>query len=68
MRLDLKIQDKSLKEAKRVSSLVSGNTNFILVKITFSQFLQRHCPCFLESVLILQFLHRGILNPRHIKN
>ena len=46
MRLDLKIQDKSLKEMKRVSTLVNW-LSLILLKIDFFTIFARTLPIFL---------------------
>ena len=67
MRLDLKIQDKSLKEMKRVSSLVNRRGKFDFTKSGhFHNFCKGIAHIF-GSFLILQCLQGGILNSRHIK-
>ena len=64
--LELKIQDKSLKEMMHLSSLVNRQISFYY-KLTFLQFLQGRYSYF-ESFLISQCLPRGILDPHLIKN
>ena len=44
MHLDLKIQGKSLKEMKRLSSLVNRQGKFHFTKMNFFTILQGHCP------------------------
>ena len=63
MRLDLKIQGKSLKVMKRISSLVKRQGKFDFTK---NELFHNSCKDFshiFESFLISQCLQRGNLNP-----
>ena len=66
MRLDLKKQDKSLKEMKRVSSLVNRQGKFHFTKNELFHNFCKDIAHIFES--LFECLQRGILNPRHIKN
>ena len=57
MRLDLKKQDKSLKEIKCVSSLETGRANSILLKMNFFIIFARTLPIFLRAFLSV---YRGV--------
>ena len=74
--LDLKIQDKSLKKMKRVSSLVTPNTDTfqavkptssILLKINFFTIFARTLPVFLR-VLPIFTAPAETQDPRHIED
>ena len=62
MRLDLKIQDKFLKEMKRFSALVNRQGKFHFTKNEFFHNFCKDIAHIFESFLILQCLQRGILN------
>ena len=68
MCLDLKMQDKSLKEMKRVSSLVNRQGKFHFTKNELFHNVCKDIAHIFEFFLISQCLQRDILNPRHIKN
>ena len=63
MCLDLKMQDKSLKEMKRVSSLVNRQGKFHFTKNELFHNFCKDIAHIFESFLISQCLQRGILNP-----
>ena len=68
MRLDVKMQDKSLKEIKCVSSPVNQQSKFDFTKHGFFHNICNDIAHIFESFLISQCLQRGISNPDHIKN
>ena len=64
MRLDLKIQDKSLKEMKRVSSLVNRQGKFHFTK---NEIFRNFCKD-IAHIFESHCLEKGILNTHHKKN